>query len=96
VRLDERTTVSFRHFGLAGKTGSGKSFFIQMLVEQINSKKPKNEIFIIDPKRTDIYQMAKRSIGDKRTADKTNAIELIKQFFILSHLLHAIICWSSP
>lgn len=80
LRLDERATVPFHHMGLVGQTGSGKSFFIQMLVEQVLSKKVNHELFIIDPKRTDVYQMAKRTIGDERTADKTNAIELIKQF----------------
>ncbi|MFB8590152.1 FtsK/SpoIIIE domain-containing protein [Enterococcus casseliflavus] len=80
LRLDERATVPFHHLGLVGQTGSGKSFFIQMLVEQVLSKKVNHELFIIDPKRTDVYQMAKRTLGDERTADKTNAIELIKQF----------------
>lgn len=80
LRLDERATVPFDHLGLVGQTGSGKSFFIQMLVEQVLSKKVNHELFIIDPKRTDVYQMAKRTLGDERTADKTNAIELIKQF----------------
>ena len=80
LRLDERATVPFHHQGLVGQTGSGKSFFIQMLVEQVLSKKVNHELFIIDPKRTDVYQMAKRTLGDERTADKTNAIELIKQF----------------
>ena len=80
LRLDERATVPFHHMGLVGQTGSGKSFFIQMLVEQVLSKKANHELFIIDPKRTDVYQMAKHSVGDERTADKTNAINLIKQF----------------
>jgi len=80
LRLDERATVPFHHLGLVGQTGSGKSFFIQMLVEQVLSKSINHELFIIDPKRTDVYQMAKRTVGDLRTADKTNAIELIKQF----------------
>ncbi len=80
LRLDERATVPLHHLGLVGQTGSGKSFFIQMVVEQVLSKKVKHELFIIDPKRTDVYQMAKRTVGDERTADKTNAIELIKQF----------------
>ncbi|MFB4473022.1 helicase HerA domain-containing protein [Oceanobacillus caeni] len=80
LRLDERATVPFHHMGLVGQTGSGKSFFIQMLVEQVLSKKVSHELFIIDPKRTDVYQMAKRTIGDERTGDKTNALELIKQF----------------
>lgn len=80
LRLDERTTVPFYHLGLAGQTGAGKSLFIQMIVEQVLSKKVNHELFIIDPKRTDVYQMAKRTIGDERTADKTTAIELIKQF----------------
>jgi len=80
LRLDERTTVPFHHLGLVGQTGSGKSFFIQMLIEQLLSKKVNHELFIIDPKRTDVYQMAKRTVGDERTTDKTNAIELIKQF----------------
>ncbi|GAQ18474.1 cell division protein FtsK [Oceanobacillus picturae] len=80
LRLDERATVPFHHLGLVGQTGSGKSFFIQMLVEQVLSKKVNHELFIIDPKRTDVYQMAKRTVGNERTADKTNAIELVKQF----------------
>ncbi|WP_079708021.1 helicase HerA domain-containing protein [Paraliobacillus ryukyuensis] len=80
LRIDERATVPFHHMGLVGQTGSGKSFFIQMVCEQIFSKKVTHELFIIDPKRTDVYQMAKRTVGDKRTADKTNAVELIKRF----------------
>ncbi|UOQ48843.1 DUF87 domain-containing protein [Gracilibacillus caseinilyticus] len=80
LRLDERATVPFHHMGLVGQTGSGKSFFIQMLVEQVLSKKVDHELFIIDPKRTDVYQMAKFTIGIDRTADKTNSINLIKQF----------------
>lgn len=80
LRLDERTTVPLHHMGLSGQTGSGKSFFIQMVCNQVSSKKVKHEFFIIDPKRTDVYQMAKRITGDERTADKTNAIDLIKRF----------------
>lgn len=80
LRLDERTTVPFHHLGLTGQTGSGKSFFIQMLLDQVISKKSNHELFIIDPKRTDVYQMAKKLIGCDRTADKTNAIELIQTF----------------
>src|SRR5690625_3616227 len=80
LRLDERTTVPFHHLGLTGQTGSGKSFFIQMLVDQVISKKVKHELFIIDPKRTDVYQMSMRFIGSDRTDDKTTAIELIKNF----------------
>ncbi|WP_343272557.1 helicase HerA domain-containing protein [Lentibacillus songyuanensis] len=80
LRLDERATVPFHHMGLSGQTGGGKSLLVQMLVEQVLSKSVNHELFIIDPKRTDVYQMAKRTIGDDRTADKTNAIELIKQF----------------
>lgn len=80
LRLDERATVPFHHMGLVGQTGSGKSFFIQILVEQVLSKKVSHELFVIDPKCTDVYQMAKRTVGDERTADKTNAIELINQF----------------
>lgn len=80
LRLDDRTTVPLHHMGLVGQTGSGKSFFIQTLVEQMLSKKVNHELFIIDPKRTDVYQMAKRNFGSKQTADKTNAIELIKRF----------------
>lgn len=80
LRLDERTTVPLHHMGLSGQTGSGKSFFIQMVYDQLSSKKVKHEFFIIDPKRTDVYQMAKSITGDKRTADKTNAIDLIKRF----------------
>ena len=80
LRLDERATVAFHHMGLVGQTGSGKSFFVQILVEQVLSKKIKHELFVIDPKRTDVYQMGKRTFGDERTADKTNAIKLIKQF----------------
>src|SRR5690625_1091993 len=80
LRLDERTTVPFHHLGLSGQTGSGKSFFIQMLVDQITSKNIQHELFIVDPKRTDVYQMSMRLIGHDRTADKTNAIELIKKF----------------
>lgn len=80
LRLDERTTVPLHHMGLSGQTGSGKSFFIQMVCDQVSAKKVKHEFFIIDPKRTDVYQMAKRITGDKRTADKTNAIDLIKRF----------------
>lgn len=81
LRLDERATVPIHHMGLTGQTGSGKSFTIQMLVEQVLSKKGNHELFIIDPKRTDVYQMAKRTVSNERTADKTNAIELIKQFY---------------
>lgn len=80
LRLDERTTVPFHHLGLAGQTGSGKSFFIQMLVDQVTSKEIQHELFIVDPKRTDVYQMSMRLIGHDRTADKTSAIELIKNF----------------
>ncbi|WP_211220876.1 FtsK/SpoIIIE domain-containing protein [Jeotgalicoccus marinus] len=80
LRLDERTTVPFHHLGLAGQTGSGKSFFIQMLVDQIISKETNHELFIIDPKRSDVYQMSKRINGNEKTADKREAINLIKTF----------------
>ncbi|QXE01916.1 helicase HerA domain-containing protein [Terribacillus sp. DMT04] len=80
LRLDERTTVPFHHMGLVGQTGSGKSFFIQMLCEQTFSKQVQHELFIVDPKRSDVYQMAERIVGKQRTADKTNAVELIKNF----------------
>ena len=80
LRLDERTTVDLHHLGLSGQTGSGKSFFIQMLVDQVASKKIKHEMYIVDPKRTDVYQMSMRLIGRDKTADRTNAIDLIKKF----------------
>src|SRR5699024_6224414 len=80
LRLDQRTTIPFHHLGLTGQTGSGKSFFIQMLIDQVISKQTNNEIFIIDPKIIDFYQMAKILIGLDKTADKTNAIELIHAF----------------
>ncbi|PAF20323.1 cell division protein FtsK [Terribacillus saccharophilus] len=80
LRIDERTTVPFHHMGLVGQTGSGKSFFIQMLCEQIVSKQVQHELYIVDPKRSDVYQMAERFVGKQRTADKANAVELIKNF----------------
>lgn len=80
LRLDERAVVPFHHSGVVGQTGSGKSFFIQMLVEQVLSKDVDHELFIIDPKRTDVFQMAKERVGNTNTADKTNAIDLIKAF----------------
>ncbi|WP_207289787.1 FtsK/SpoIIIE domain-containing protein [Senegalia massiliensis] len=80
LRLDNRTTVPLHHMGLVGQTGSGKSFFIQILLEQLLSKNVKHELFVIDPKRTDVYQIAKHNIGSNQTADKSNAIELIKHF----------------
>src|SRR5690625_2028001 len=81
LRLDERTTLPLHHIALVGQTGSGKSFFIQMLVKQVLAKKANHKFFVVDPKKTDVYYMSKRLIGTKRTADKGKAIELIKAFY---------------
>lgn len=80
IRLDERTTCPMHHTGISGQTGSGKSFLIQMLIDQVINKNIKHELFIIDPKRADVYEMSNRKFGKKKTADKTNAIDLIKIF----------------
>lgn len=80
LRLDERTTVPIHHMGLVGQTGSGKSFFIQFLVQQLLSKNISHELFIVDPKRSDVFNTATHLVGTEQTADKTNAIDLIKTF----------------
>src|SRR5699024_449137 len=47
---------------------------------QVINKNIKHELFIIDPKRADVYEMSNRKFGKEKTADKTNAIDLIKIF----------------
>ncbi|MCY7621372.1 MULTISPECIES: FtsK/SpoIIIE domain-containing protein [Bacillus] len=81
LRLDERATLPLHHLALVGQTGSGKSFFIQMLIKQVLAKKVNHEFYVVDPKRTDVYFMSKRLIGAKRTADKGNAIQIIEAFY---------------
>lgn len=80
IRLDERATCSIHHTAISGQTGAGKSCIIQMLIDQMINKKIKHEFFIIDPKRADVYEMAIKKFGNKKVADKDNAIELIKEF----------------
>src|SRR5699024_11531052 len=80
LRLDERTTLPLHHIALVGQTGSGKSFFIQMLVKQVLAKKANHKFFVVDPIKTDVYYMSKRLIVTKRTADNGKANELNKTF----------------
>jgi len=80
IRLDNRSTCPIHHTAISGQTGAGKSFFIQMLIDQVINKDINHEFFIIDPKRADVYEMAIRKFGKEKVADKNNAIDLIKTF----------------
>lgn len=83
IRVDNRTTVDLTHMGISGITGAGKSFFLQALVEQVLSKPVKHQMFIIDPKRSDLYQLARRNLPEDQYSDKQGAIALLQRFKVL-------------
>lgn len=80
LRLDERTIIPIHMMGIAGVTGSGKSMAIQSFCVQIISKVVNHELFIIDPKMSDLFYFAKSRLPSYQVASKDGAILLIKEF----------------
>ena len=81
IRLDSRTTVPIHHAAFAGQTGAGKSFFLQMLLDQLNSKSVEHELYITDPKKADVYYKTRKYSSKYHVSDKEGAIQLIKNFY---------------
>ncbi len=80
LRLDDRSIIPIHHMGLSGQTGSGKTFLLQMIIEQLQDKNVKHKLYVIDPKRADLYFLAKNLLPANQVADATGAIEMIKSF----------------
>lgn len=80
LRLDNRCTVSIHQFGFSGQTGSGKSMLLQAICLQLISKSVPHELFIIDPKRADLYHFFNSKLIEGHVSDRNGAIELIKHF----------------
>lgn len=83
IRIDNRTTIELTHMGISGITGSGKSLILQGLVEQIFSKKVKHILYIVDPKRADLYQQARRNLPESQYCDNQNVLVLLRKFHSL-------------
>src|SRR5699024_10032993 len=81
IRLDSRTTVPIHHAAFSGHTGAGKSFFLQMLLDQLNSKSVEHELYITDPKRADVYYKTRKYSSKYHVSDKEGAIQLIENFY---------------
>lgn len=81
IRIDDRTTVPIHHAAFTGQTGAGKSFFLQMLIDQLNSKSVEHELYITDPKKADIYYKTRGYSSKYYVSDKEGAIQLIENFY---------------
>src|SRR5699024_4604157 len=81
IRLDDRTTIPLHHAAFAGITGAGKTFFLQMLIDQLDNKSVKHELYVTDPKKADIYFKMKKGFVRHHVSDKGEAIALIKKFY---------------
>src|SRR5699024_2692104 len=81
IRLDSRTTVPIHHAAFSGQTGAGKSFFLQMLLDQLNSKSVEHELYITDQKRADVYYKTRKYSSKYNVSDKDEAIQLINKFY---------------
>lgn len=60
ILIDDRLTIDYYHTLIVGKTGSGKSYFMYYLILQHLAKFGTNNIYIIDPKDSDLYNVSRR------------------------------------
>lgn len=60
ILIDDRLTIDYYHTLIVGKTGSGKSYFMYYLILQHLTKFGTNNIYIIDPKDSDLYNVSRR------------------------------------
>lgn len=74
MQIDKINKLPLTHYLIAGKNGSGKSYTIEyLLANYLNAYKGK--LSIIDPKRSDLYQLPFSH------ADLDNADELLNDFY---------------
>lgn len=78
LRLDNRSTIPLHHIGLSGQTGSGKTFFLEMLCIQILNKKIEHTLYIIDPKKADLFHIFKETRAT--VVDRNKSLETISLF----------------
>lgn len=79
IRIDNRTTIEITHMGISGITGSGKSYFLQALVEQILSKNVKHQLYIVDPKRSDLFQQARRNLPESQYCEYQDILPMLME-----------------
>lgn len=77
MQIDKINKMPLTHYLIAGKTGSGKTYVIEYLILNYLSafKGAKLKLSIIDPKRSDLYQLPYNH------ADLDNAQELLNEFY---------------
>lgn len=80
LRLDDRTWIPLHHMGISGQTGSGKTFFLQALLDQLTNKNVEHNIYIIDPKCADLFNIGKTILPEGQVANAEAGVELIKKF----------------
>lgn len=80
LRLDDRTWIPLHHMGISGQTGSGKTFFLQALLDQLTNKNVEHNIYIIDPKCADLFNVGKTILPEEQVVNAECGIDLIKKF----------------
>ena len=73
-------SVSVNHMLLTGITGSGKSHFLINLILQALNKEVKYDMYICDPKRSDLSVMGKKISKEKTAVDFEEILELFNSF----------------
>lgn len=81
LKLTDYETIPIHHMGIAAQTGGGKSFLLQTLIIQIVNKNAKHELYIIDPKRADLFNFSIDGLNTDNVADKETSIELLEKFY---------------
>lgn len=81
LKLTDYETIPIHHMGIAAQTGGGKSFLLQTLIIQIVNKKVKHELYLIDPKRADLFNFSIYGLNTDNVADKETSIELLEKFY---------------
>ena len=81
LKLTDYDTIPIHHMGIAAQTGGGKSFLLQTLIIQLVNKNVKHELYIIDPKRADLFNFSTDGVNADNVADKETSIELLENFY---------------
>ena len=81
LKLTDYEIIPIHHMGIAAQTGGGKSFLLQTLIIQILNKTVKHELYIIDPKRADLFNFSIEGLNIENVADKETSIDLLEKFY---------------
>ncbi|MDU3212356.1 FtsK/SpoIIIE domain-containing protein [Anaerococcus sp.] len=80
-RISNTDYFDITHAAISGKTGSGKTYYLQSVLLQLMNKDIPADIKIVDPKHADLYFFGLRYLDEKNVSDKVNAVNLISNFY---------------